>query len=501
MQALIKAACPFVRSIPSFSAACGRFGAGAMTLALLSGCAAPGPDVPQADKQVVAPTWTAPVPQGPAAPDLRAWWKHFHDPALDALVDEALMRNVDLAIAGHRLREARLQAGRAAVQFRPSFSAGARTLQDITATDTYFHASIDMIWELGLFGAGESVRSAARAEADASQADAQGVRVAVVADVVRNYLDLQAARRQLRLLDATARIDDRAIALAEVRQRTQTGTADEIAQARAQSAHSLAARAAAEEARARAAQALAVLLGRPAPDPAWFAPSAPDAVALAPFAFQALPADLVRTRPDVQAAEAAVRKAGAALGLARSELYPRISIAGSLLYSYNITQNRRTTSDDMPAIGPVIDVPIFDWGRRRMQVDAQQEALQAAMLGQERALRAAVAEAEGALAALAAQQARADALATVTRTWQQRNDAAGTRTRLGLSSEYDGLAARRALLQAEAEQATANDARALAFVALYKALGGAPLPAEGDAAAAQTTQTPAQQPGTRPEPS
>ncbi len=494
MQAVTKAASLPVRSTPPFSAAPRRLGAGLAALALLAGCAAPGPDMQQrpAD-QVVAPAWTAPVPQGPAAPDLRAWWKHFNDPALDALVDEALARNLDLAIATHRLREARLQAGRAAVQFRPSFSAGARTLQDITATDTYFHASIDMIWELGLFGAGESIRSAARAEADGSLADQQGVRVAVVADVVRNYLDLQAARRQLRLLDATARIDARAQDLAEVRQRTRTGTPDEAAQARAQAAQTLAARATAEEARARAAQALAVLLGRPAPDAAWSAASAPGAVALAPFAFQALPADLVRTRPDVQAAEAAVRKAEAALGLARSELYPRISIAGSLLYSYNITQNRRTTSDDMPAIGPVIDVPIFDWGRRRLQVDAQQEALQAAMLGQERALRAGVAEAEGALAALAAQQARADALATVTATWQQRDQAARTRARLGLSSEYEGLAAQRALLQAESEQATANDARALAFVALYKALGGAPLPAEGDAAA-QAPQQQRQQP-------
>ncbi|MBF9267338.1 RND transporter, partial [Acidovorax cattleyae] len=56
--------------------------------------------------------------------------------------------------------------------------------------------------------------------------------------------------------------------------------------------------------------------------------------------------------------------------------------------------------------------------------------------------------------------------------------------RLGLASEYDGLAAQRAALQAEAEWATAQDARSLAFVALYKALGGAPLPpAPADAGA------------------
>ncbi|CAM3532712.1 NodT family efflux transporter outer membrane factor (OMF) lipoprotein [Paracidovorax anthurii] len=463
-----------------------RFGPLAVALSLLAGCAATDGGAGRPQAPAMPPAWTAPVPQGATAPELRAWWKAFRDPTLDAMVEEALEKNLDLAAAARRLREARLQAGRAAVQFRPSFSAGARTLQDISATDTYFHASIDMAWELGLFGAGESIRAAADADADSAQADSQGVRVAVVADVVRNYLDLQAARRQLHLLDRMGALDGRAATLADVRQRTRIGSADDSTQARVRTAQTRAARAAPEEALARAAQALSVLLGRVAPDPAWTAPEAAEAAAtLPPFAFASLPADLLRTRPDVHAAEAGVRKAAAGLGLARSELYPRIAIMGSLLYSYNITRNRRTTSDNAPAIGPVIDIPLFDWGRRRMQVDAQTQALEGAALGYERAVRTAVAEAEGALAALSAQQARADALGTAVAAWGERTEVARTRVRLGLASEYDALATQRALLQAESEQATARDARALAFVALYKALGGAPLPAEAlDTAAA-----------------
>ncbi|WP_234385285.1 TolC family protein, partial [Paracidovorax avenae] len=222
--------------------------------------------------------------------------------------------------------------------------------------------------------------------------------------------------------------------------------------------------------------ALGVLLDRAAPDPAWSAAGPVRVPTLAPFAFSALPADLLRTRPDVQAAEAAVRKAAADVGMARSELYPRIAITGSLLYAYNITRNRRTTSDNVPAIGPTIDIPLFDWGRRRMQVDAQQEALQAAALSYQRTVRGAVAEAEGALSALAAQQNRADALAEAQPALAERVRAGSVQARLGLASEYDGLAAQRAVLQTEAEWATAQDARSLAFVALYKALGGAPLP-------------------------
>lgn len=173
-----------------------RLGLAAAAIAFLAGCSAP--DIRRPEAPALPATWTSSVPDGAAAaPEFRAWWKAFHDPALDALVDEALQKNLDLAIAAHRLREARLQAGRAAVQFRPSFGAGARTLQDIEATDSYFHASIDMVWELGLFGAAESARASATADRDAAVADGQGARVAVVAEVVRNYLDLQAARRQL----------------------------------------------------------------------------------------------------------------------------------------------------------------------------------------------------------------------------------------------------------------------------------------------------------------
>ncbi|GKT25398.1 efflux transporter outer membrane subunit [Acidovorax sp. SUPP3334] len=453
---------------------------------LMAGCAGlGGADAPSL--QGVAPvpaTWTQPVPAGAAPADLRSWWKAFGDPALDALVDEALARNLDLAQAASRLREARLQSGRAALQFRPSLSASARSLQDISATDTYFHASIDMVWELGLFGAAESTRRAGEAELDSASADAQGIRVAVVADVVRNYLDLQASRRQVQWLADMAALDDRSASLAEVRLRTRLGPADEITQARVRAAQTRATQSTPREAGARAAQALAVLLGRSSPDPAWSAPQRGNGPKLPPFALAELPADLLRTRPDVHAAEAEVHKAAAALGLARSEMYPRIALMGSLLYSYNITQHFRTRSENAPALGPVIDIPLFDWGRRQLQVDARQETLNAALIGYQRAVNNGVAEAEGALSALAAHQARADALAQASGLLQERIATGQTQRRLGLASEYDGLPQQRAALQAAAERGTAQDARALAFVALYKALGGAPLPPAADTMAA-----------------
>ncbi|WP_325343057.1 TolC family protein [Xylophilus sp.] len=464
-----------IRSVPP-TRSCA---AAVLAVLLAAGCTAPVPAPLPADAAPAA--WSQPAPAGSAAaPVLRAWWKQFGDPALDALVDEALARNLDLAQAAGRLRQARLQAGRADAQFRPAFSAGARTVQDVAAIDNYFQASIDMAWEFGLFGAADAARRAGAAGIQDAAAELQAVRVAVVADVARHWLDLRTARAQQALAGRIAALDDRAAALAEVRLRTHLGTSDELAQARARAAQSHAQEALPREAATRAALVLAVLLGRPAPDAAWTQGPVQPAPVLAAFTVDALPGDLVRTRPDIRRAEADVERAAAALGISRSELYPRLALSGRLLYSYNLTQNRRNSTENQPALGPVIDIPLFDWGRRRAQADADAIGLDNATLAWRRAVQDGVAEADGALAALARQGERAAALDQARALLAAQAGTQARRATLGLASEYDGLPLRRDLLQAEADLATARAARSLAFIALYKALGGAPLPAGED---------------------
>jgi outer membrane protein TolC len=269
--------------------------------------------------------------------------------------------------------------------------------------------------------------------------------------------------------------------LSAVRLRTRLGSADDEVQARARLAQTLAQRLQPRHAAARAAQALAVLTGRTTPDAAWLQnPGAiplPPAGALAPAQ---LPADLLRVRPDLQLAEAAVRKAAGEAGIAQADLYPHISLGMSFLYSYNITQRRRASivNNRVPGIGPVIDFPLFDWGRRKAQAAAQREALDEALLAYRQAVLDGVAETETALSLLAEQRERADqseaALGILTQRMAVQRGWAGA----GLASEYDGLARQRAQVLAAAELADARAGHALALVALYKSLGGAPLPEE-----------------------
>ncbi len=443
---------------------------------LLAGCGGMAPPALPAEVPAAWEHAAADASTGAPAPDLQSWWKSLHDPMLDALVEQALAQNLDVARAGSRLRQARRLALRADAAYRPVASANVRTLQDVTATDSFLHGSLDVTWELGLFGMREGAQQVARSEVDASAAAVQAARVAVVSEVVHQYLALRAAQQQAGLLERLLQIDARSVDIAAVRRKSHVaaeGEADEAAVRRAQTAALLPT---ARQSAVQASQALAVLLGRSAPDAAWNL-AAPQPV-LATLAVAAVPADLLRVRPDIRQAEAAVLQAAGELGMARAELYPRISFGASYLYAYNVTQNRRTSAtNQVPAIGPFIDLPLFDWGLRKARADARGEALQASVMAYRQTVLQSVSEAETALSALVQQRERLAHLADASAMLQRRARGQQGLLASGLSSEYEQLGFERAALQAEAERSSAQAAQTLAFVDLYKALGGAPLPA------------------------
>jgi len=415
------------------------------------------------------------VAPGTPTVDLQSWWKLLGDPQLDRLVDEALAQNFDVARAGSKLRQARRLALRADAPYLPTMSANMRSVQDVSATDSYLHASLDVAWEPGLFGMRESAQQMAKAELDTSEAALQAARVSVVAEVVHQYLALRGAQRQTALLERLLAIDGRALDLSGVRARSRVGAASESDEAGARRAQTAALLPPSRQAAVQASQALAVLLGRTAPDAAWMQPAPQPR--LGAVAVAQLPSDLLRVRPDVRQAEAAVLQAAGELGVANAELYPRISFGASYLYAFNITQNRRaSTTDQIPAFGPFIDLPLFDWGLRRARADARGQALQASVLAYRQTVLQGVSEAETALSALVQQRERLAHLTDASAALERRARSQRSLLASGLSSDYEQLSFDRSALQAEAERSAAQAAQALAFVDLYKALGGAPLP-------------------------
>ncbi|WP_167772837.1 TolC family protein [Ramlibacter humi] len=444
----------------------------ALSAALLAGCSvAPVPQVPQD-----APaSWAAPVPAAPqAAPvDLQGWWKVFGDERLDALVARALQANLDVRVAASRLRQARLLASAEGTRFLPLASAGLHPVRDPRATDSFLHLSLDVTWELGLFGAGESGDRVAQGQIAAAEWQVQGARVAVVAEVVRRWLELHAARDQQALWTAIAQADDQSAGTARARWDNRLGTAADVAQAQARAAQARATAAGYAGAVQTAGVALAQLLGESAAGD-WA--TQPAAAGLPPVSVRELPANLLRSRPDVRQAEAGVLRAAGEAGLAQAELSPRLALTGGVLRSFNVTERRATATHSTFSIAPSIDVPLFDWGRRQDRARAADEAVQEALLAHRKAVLDGVAEAETALGLLATQRERERLLAAAAQAAQAQETQLQARTRAGLAGASDAPALARVRLLAQSELRDAQSGAALAFVALYKALGGAPLP-------------------------
>jgi outer membrane protein TolC len=426
--------------------------------ALLAGCMTPPqpslqPDTPAQWLQAGTSAADARAIQ---AADLAAWWKLLGDPALDKLVEQALAQNLDLAQAQGRLQAQRILLGTATAAYKPELTAGVRTLQDVAALDSYFHASLDMSWNLGLFGAAESTALDGQGQLLDAQAQLQAAKIQLVANVVQRYLEICVAQQQRFGLDQQLQLDTRRLQLQQVRVQQRMGSTEQVQQAHLELNRSRGQEAELLQHQARAAHAL----GRSEPDATWLAASStPHIPSAAALKLQVLPAELLRSRPAILAAEAAVQRAAAAAGLSNSALYPRFALGGSLLFSYNLTQNRRSSSNHEPMLGPVIDIPLFDWGHRQSVLDG-------------------VAEVETALAGLSAQQLRQQSLDAQTPLLSSRAQQLQRRQQLGLASELDTLEPRRQLLLHQSQQSVAQAAQALAFVALFQALGGAPLPAQ-----------------------
>lgn len=436
--------------------------------------------VPKLPTDDLPAQWRNAPPELGAKPDLTGWWKHFDDPELDALVDQALHDNLDVQQAALKLRAARALEGASAAAFRPHL--GFQTIEQPNPQNTasYFQAGFDATWEFGLFGRSGASGHIAAANTGEAEATLQSARVSLVAEVVREYLQLRAAQRNAALLDGAAQAAQKKLALLRVQERLQLASQQDVAQGETAAARAVAQRAEPHAAIVQHAQALALLLGKSEPDPAWLA--ARPLPALGVENIDALPADLLRTRPEIRYAETQVLKAAGELGIAKADLYPRLALGSSLTFAALVKGRTRLGDvNNTFAVGPIINIPLFDWGQRRKVRDAREDELQAAVLAYRQAVLQGAAEVETDMAALQASGQRAQAAATAASAAQSGVSMSEKLQRLGQADGLQLADAQLVFTDSELDREQARLAHGLAYVALYKALGGAPLPAaDGD---------------------
>ncbi|MBN8714657.1 MAG: TolC family protein [Xanthomonadales bacterium] len=435
---------------------------------------------------VLAPSvpaqWQQAIQADAGKVDLRGWWHAFHDPQLDALVDTALRDNLDVAAAREHLLAARALERSSRYVYFPGLRAKTMDAIDPDARATYFVAGFDALWEIPLFGRDVATARQAQGNHDLALANLQQARVSLVAEVVRNWLDLRAAQQRQVTLDAMRGERERQLQLWQTRLRLKLADPGDVAQAEAAAAQARAAAAEPAQAMRAAAQALAALLGRDEADPAWLAPGAlPDLGALA---LRSAPADLLRTRPEIVHAEAAVLAAAGDAGVAHADMFPSVKLGGSIVWATNMATYRRPGDSAIASAGPVLDIPLFDWGLRRAQDHAKAHELQAAVFAYRQAVLDGVAEVQTALGRLALQRQQEHESAQAAAALERAHAAVARRVTLGLDSPLQQLDSALAAGQARLTAIDARTAHSLAFVSLYKALGGAPLPAVSDDAQA-----------------
>ncbi|MBB3225691.1 NodT family efflux transporter outer membrane factor (OMF) lipoprotein [Luteibacter sp. Sphag1AF] len=439
----------------------------------LVGCANLGSVTYPPPVPAVPSHWSSLPAPAPMAPDMQGWWKALGDPALDAVVERALANNLDVAQAVERLQAARGLDHHSGDRFLPSLRAKTEDAFDPDASASFFVAGFDAMWELGFFGRATGASRVARGELASSEANVRAARVTVIAEVVRQWIEMRAAQQRLALLQEVRDASARRAALTQVRADQRLASPVDVARAQGDLARASAALIEPRQAADTASRQLAVLLGLNTPDPAWSV--AADVPELGAWKLDGAPAELLRTRPEIARAEADVLRMAGELGLARADMYPSIGLGASMIWSTEILSYRRTHTRGIVGAGPVIDIPLFDWGMRAATAHAKGHEFQAAVLAYRQSVLVGVAEVQTALNNLDALREREGSSRDLVTATAQADRAVVTRIDLKLASEWDRTESRTALAQANAELVDARATRDLAYVALFKALGGAPV--------------------------
>jgi NodT family efflux transporter outer membrane factor (OMF) lipoprotein len=452
---------------------------------LAGGCATLQRPATQAPPAAPPPpaTWHAPLPPAVATADapaeLAGWWRRLGDPALAALVEQAWVANTQVAAAQARLLQARAAREAAAAALRPRLALAAGSQWQWTeataSTRETQRIGLEAAWEADLWGRTGAGERAAAAAAQAGALDLDQVRVVVAAEVALALLQWRGAqaraalaRRHLALLEQTLQI---------ARWRAEAGLATqlEVEQARNAAERLRAQLPVLASSAAQALHALATLTARPVAALHAELAGADDATAalpaLAAAPLPAVPAEVLRRRPDIAAAERRLVAAGARVEQADLQRLPALTLSGTLgLQALGLAALGSGAGVATLAAG--LSAPLADGGRLQAQVRQQEGARDEAAAAYRAAVLGALQEVEDALVSiartgeqLAALHAAADAASAAAALAEQR-------WRAGLVDFQHVLLAQRSLVEAEDSVAATTVALAGAQVRLVRALGG-----------------------------
>ena len=489
-----------------------QFGLALCILALaLTGCA-------------VGPEFVRPTPPAPddwtswrsADDSLRAqvgagqplpsqWWQTFNDPVLESLVRRALASSPDLQTAALHFAQARVQRNKTAAQRWPEigvnasanrqrqseFGAGTRTIDAISSDRTglvkvlsepftLYQGGFDASWEPDLWG--RIRRSIEAADADVGQQSAllDLAWLALTSDVARNYFEMRTTQRQIRLArEDIAALEDR---LDILDARVRGGVIDHLSlvQQRAELAVIKAQLPGLLAQESVSANQIALLLGeRPgALRETLMAHAADDGKAALPDLTLGLPSEVALRRPDIRAAEARLHRATANIGVARADLYPSIRLGARFGSESYLSGEFSAWGSRTWSIGPTLNLPLFDGGRRRSIVQLRELEQQEAAVSYQQTVLKVWQEIDDALSAYTAEQQQAQQLEARVRSAGDAYQLAQARYEGGTVDFIAVLDSQRSFLQARRDLAVSEGRLNTRYVTINKAVANMQLDTE-----------------------
>ena len=409
-----------------------------------------------------------------------AWWQQFDDPTLNQLVQHSLADNRELRVAFSRLRAARAIRDDVANDRLPTVTSRASgefgKAQQPPTTDERirqerYDLGLDTAWELDLFGRIQRQLEASEARIEVAEADYYQIQVSLIAELVDAYGTLRGA--QLREHIALENLKNQQESRAITEQLRDAGIGSELdvlrADARLAAVEASVPQLQAQQVRAR--NRIATLLGqRPEQLDVDLAPKPLPAIAKAlPIGN---PAELLRRRPDVQAAERQLAAATAEIGVATADLFPRVSLSGFLGFTAGRGSQLGASAARAWAVAPTISWAAFDLGSVRARLRGAEADADGALAQYEQQVLLALEESENAFSDYGKRQQRLIALVRQAEASRAAAQQAAIRYREGTVDFLVLLDAERERLAAEDAQASAEVELYSGIVAIYKALGG-----------------------------
>lgn len=472
----------------------------------LVGCAAVGPDatpvvvaVPDGWSQWHSATASLPAVGAQAGMGATPWWTALNDPVLNQLQDRLAAANADLRTAGLHWAQARLDHDATATQQMPElhakgevqrlriseYSANTRMLDLVAGSNrdmlaqalaqpyTDRQAGLNLSWELDLWGRVRRAIEGAQASVAEQAALLEGTRLSLSVELGRDYVQLRTTQRLIQLQQEDMALAQAQTALVKAQQRHGRVSQSEVESQQAQEASLTAQWPQLLSEEGRWKNRIGWLLdAHPGELNEWLrSEESPGASAVAlPDLHLGLPSDLVQRRPDIRAAEARLRQAIAAIGEATAQLYPSIRLGASVgLDSYQSGKwgdwATRTWS-----VGPSLDLPLFDGGRRRAVVHLRELQQQEAAVAYQRAVLKAWHEVDDALTAYGADQQQSLRLKDQSRSTGQVLGLTQARQRYGLVSQDQVLAAARADVSARRAVVQADGSTQAAWMTVQQTL-------------------------------